>query len=283
MIERLEKLTVCGAMVMMTAVAAAFPEIPKASAKALGVTRGKSFSSGLVFIDGKFLEPPYVVERWGTGIRINSKPVTGQVIDWNEFLKTQTGVKVTKTEVVSTSAPTPVVVSKPAETDYSSALDDLFEDDPKPKKTLTRASFSTAVSVPKPKIATNYELSGDFVKNDASKALTAKINAVRTEIDGILRRGGFICFGGQYSRVTGDSRSALKMLEDLPELQMNSETAEQFRAGVRRANLVYLNDELCQELFRNKVDYRKLQEQRAKIKKEIKWKSMLNDVSSPLL
>ena len=43
--------------------ASAMHEIPKASAKALGVTRGKSFSSGVVFIEGKYIPPPYVVER----------------------------------------------------------------------------------------------------------------------------------------------------------------------------------------------------------------------------
>ena len=59
----------------------AMPEIPVASAKALGVTRGKAFRSGLVFINGKYRAPPYVVSRWGTGLRINDKPVTGQVID----------------------------------------------------------------------------------------------------------------------------------------------------------------------------------------------------------
>ena len=76
----------------------AMPEVPMDSAKALGVTKGKAFRSGLVFINGKYLPPPYVVSRWGTGLRINNKPVTGQIINWTEFLKTQSGVKVSKTE-----------------------------------------------------------------------------------------------------------------------------------------------------------------------------------------
>ena len=61
-------------------------EIPKASGKALGVTRGRQFDAGLVFINGKFIEPPYVVERWGVGISINGTPAVPQVIDWTEFL-----------------------------------------------------------------------------------------------------------------------------------------------------------------------------------------------------
>ena len=93
------------AVALSAAAATAMPAIPKASATALGVTRGRSFSTGVVFLDGKYIEPPYVVERWGTGIRINGKPVTGQVINWNEFLKTQEVVKVSKSEVEAESTP----------------------------------------------------------------------------------------------------------------------------------------------------------------------------------
>ena len=77
---------------VVSATALAMPEIPKASVKALGRTKGGSFSSGVVFVEGKYIEPPYVVERWGNGIRINSTPVTGQIVIWNEFLKTQKGI-----------------------------------------------------------------------------------------------------------------------------------------------------------------------------------------------
>ena len=95
----MRRVTVALAVAMMATAGLAFEPIPKASARALGVTRGKSFSSGAVFVNGKFLAPPYVVERWGTGIRINQTPVTDQVVEWTEFLKTQRGFKMTKTEV----------------------------------------------------------------------------------------------------------------------------------------------------------------------------------------
>lgn len=280
------------AAVMVTATAAmAFQEIPRASAKALGVTKGSAFSSGMVFIDGKYLEPPYVVERWGTGIRINSKPVTGQIIDWNDFLKTQSGVKAVKTEIpVETvhGAQSVVVSSAPKakEVDYVSALDDLFGDDPAPKATAKPIPTPVAAPIPapaaKPKVAVAYELNGDFVRNEASDLLVKRINAARTEIDRILRTGGVICFGDSYSRVTGDSRIASKVLDALPEIQKNSTTIDAFRQGVRRADLVYFNEVLCEELFRNRVDYRKLQERRAKVRRDQRWQNALKDVSAPL-
>ena len=46
-------------MLLLGAVTAgAFPEIPRESGKALGVTKGRAFSEGLVFVNGKFIRPP---------------------------------------------------------------------------------------------------------------------------------------------------------------------------------------------------------------------------------
>ena len=270
--------------------AAGMPEIPRASAKALGVTRGKPFSSGVVFVEGKYMPPPYVVERWGTGIRINSKPVTGSIVPWSDFLKTQDGVKVTKTEADSASAaPAAATTSAaPAASDSDlddTSLDDLFDDDPKPKakKSTSVSASRPAAAPPKPRVSVTYSLDGEFKPNAATKALVARINAVRTEIDRILRNGGFICFGESYSRVTGDSRSALTLLERLPAIQRSAANLNAFRSAVRSAGLVYLNEVLCEELFRNRIDYRRLQEQHEKMKREAELNNMIKEISKPLL
>ena len=275
-------------LVLVSAVTATtafcLPEIPKASARALGVTRSKPFSSGVVFINGKYIPPPYVVERWGTGIRINSRPVTGPLIPWSEFLKTQEGVKVSKSEPSPAPAAPPPQAAAQADDLDDTSLDDLFDDDPKPKKKTTRprvATSSGASAAHKPTVT--YSLEGEFVQNAATKALVSRINAARTEIDKILRNGGFICFGDNYSRVSGDSRSLLKMLEKLPSLQRRSETLQEFKAGVRAAGLVYLNEILCEELFRNKVDYLRLLEKYEKLKQDDDMQNMIRSISTPLL
>lgn len=268
------------AAVALGALAAwAFPEIPRESSKALGVTRGNKFSEGLVFVNGKFIKPPYRVERWGTGIRINKVPVTGQVIDWAEFLKTQPGYTPPPAPEPVPAAPVEPAVTPPAvepANDYDDAsLDDLFDDSPVPKKAEppkpVAAAPRPAASAPKP-VPT---LAGPFVKNDASKALVKKVNAARAEIDRTLRAGGFICFGDGYSRIVGDARAAAKLLDALPEIQMNSETIASFRAAVRLAKLDYLHELVCDDLFRNRIDYRTLLEHREKLRKEQEWKKMM--------
>ena len=285
-----------GVSALLAATALAFPEIPKESAKALGQTRGKPFSSGMVFVNGKYLEPPYVIIRWGTGIRIKAGQelvqVTGQIVDWNEFLKTQGGVKqVMAPESSATSVPAVASATAPAQNTVKaedvdeSSLDDLFDDDPKPKKksasSAPKQSASTVQPVA-PRPQTTYVLEGEFVKNDASKALVKRVNAVRTEIDRILRMGGFICFGDSYSRVVGDSRTLMDMLAALPELQQRSSDLNEFCAGVRSARMTYLNEVLCADLFRNRVDYRKLKDRRTQLKKDFELKNMLDKMSQPL-
>ena len=278
-----------GARCLATATAAIFlataafgmQEIPKASARALGVTKGRSFSSGVVFVEGKYLPPPYVVERWGNGIRINSKPVTGPIIPWNDFLKTQEGVKVTKSEAPAAPAKPAPAATPPAEELDDTSLDDLFDDDPKPAKKKPAQARVSAPVAPKPSVS--YALDGEFVHNATTRSYVSRINSVRTEIDRLLRGGGFICFGESYSRVTGDSRSALRLLEKLPAILRRSETLADFRANVRAAGLVYLNEVLCEELFRNKVDYFKLNERYEKLKRDEETKSMLESIAQPLL
>ena len=268
--------------------AAAFEEIPKESAKALRVTRGRAFSAGLVFVNGKYIDPPYQVERWGTGIRINSIPVTGQVINWTEFVKTQDSATAVKQEAPESAPPPPPPPAAPAKSDVD-ALDDLFDDDPKPQKKTSQSGYSSApanrpAAQPKPRSpAATYTFDGPFVKNDASKALVKRINDLRTEIDGILRKGGFIFFGDEYSRVTGDARTADTMLAALPELMQNSHDVHEFRAGIRSAHMVYINEILSGQLFGNRVDYRRLKERRQQIKSDREWEALLKEAKRPLL
>ena len=161
----------------------------------------------------------------------------------------------------------------------------VLDDNPAPKKSTSSWSApSRRTSTPRPKSASpKYELTGKFVKNDATKAMVKRINDQRTEIDGILRRGGFIFFGDGYSRVVGDSRTVETMLVTLPEIMQRSEEVNAFRAAIRADGMVYINEILSGQLFANRIDYRRLQERRQKLKSEQEWNRLLRDVNKPLL
>ena len=303
-------------VLLAAATALAFPPIPKESAKALGATKGKPVRTGLVFVNGKFLRPPYVVERWGVGIRINRTPVTGQVIAWTDFLKTQdpSAVAVEATAPQGDPAvgelPPPPTDEPPAETapepeadsaetmpavppepaasndaalDEILSLDDLFDaepaDDAAAKKSAPKAAAKPKAKpkAPKPKAPPPPEmkLTGAFVKNDASKALVAKINAARTEIDRQLRNGALLCFGDNYARIVGDAKAAELLLKTLPDAEMKAESAEDLQRMLRAARLDYLHELIIEDFFANRIDYRRLQDYRRKLREDREMDKMI--------
>ena len=257
----------------------AFTPAPKASVKALKVTKGKPFTSGLVFIDGKFIKPPYVVERYGNVIRINGVQATQPVVDWSEFLKTQSGLSVIKTEAPAPeekSAPAPEPVSAAAEADDSDdPLDDLFDDGP--SKPTRRKQASHHAPAPKPKVATTMKLDGEFEMNDRAVGLRSKINLKRTEIDAALRRGGFFCFGSSYSTVSGDSKETERILKELPKIMKAYSDPKPFAVAMRQSGFVYFHPRLVQEFFENRVDYLELQNRCRKMLEEKRFDAMLRN------
>lgn len=272
-------------VVAMLAMFASAIEIPKASAKALGVTRGKSFSEGIVYVNGKYIEPPYVVERWGCGIRINGQNVIAEVVPWSEFVKTQPGAKVTKSEAPAAGEEAEEEEEEDdlddayEEDDDDSSLDDLFDDDPKPAKKAAakKPAKKAAKKAPKkPKATVSYTLTGPFQPNDASKKLVARVNKTRTEINSKLLNGYVIFFGDKYARVTADAHSAELILEKLGDIQNKSKSASELLSSARSAGMVYLTGPVAGDLYRNKIDYIKLQQRREKWKKDRELKKMLN-------
>ncbi len=267
-------------MVAVGTVAVAGHDIPKASAKALGVTKGKPFSSGVAFVDGKYIEPPYVVERWGTGLRINAKPVSGQIIKWDEFLRAaQRAERHSDVEkeipLVAAAAVEPEKGDEDL-VDDTSSLDDLFDDAEK--------SEDTQPTKPDPKPSVQSVKTGpirtqSFVPNEVTRLMVSRINAIRTEVDRVLRSGGFVCFGESYDRITGDSRTALKLMEVMPHLLRQSESEADFKAKMRAAKLDYLNPRLCDDLYRNRFDYPKLQKRYGQMKSDAELARLLNNAN----
>lgn len=274
----MKKIALMLSIALMALSALCFEAIPKASAKNLGATGGKEIKTGIVFVNGKFIPAPYKVERWGTGIRINGQFVTGQIVSWNDFVKTQPGAERVETSVGGSSGDDDEASSggedEPmddlwADDDDDMGLDDLFDDEPKPKKSAAKKPAAKK-KAKKPTKKVTYKLKGEFVHNDQTKALINKINSTRADIDRHLRLGGMICFGDRYSRVTIDKGPAMKLLDKLPELQQNSSSPEELTAGIRLLRMDFISRDLCREFYLNRVDYHNLQQLRKKLKADAK-------------
>jgi len=229
--------------------------VPKEAVKALQITKGKPCKTGVVFMDGKYIAPPYVVKRYGTAIMINDVQVTAPLVAWDEFVKTQSGVQVTRTETPAAVMPEPVEEPEVEESVEDDPLADLFDDDPKPAAKKSPAKKKRVRKPPKPTVTTTYSMEGDFVMNDASKALVEKINRYRTDVNARLMKGGFIFFGSNYSRVSGEARETKRLLETLPGLMRTCTSGSQLFAELRGKNFFYLTEPIANDLYRNKYLY----------------------------
>lgn len=261
---------------------AAPPAVPKEAVKALQITKGKPCKTGAVFMDGKYIAPPYVVKRYGTAIMINDVQVTAPLVAWEEFIKTQSGVQVTRTETPAAdaaAAPAPVeepVVEEPEEA-ADDPLADLFDDDPKPakKKPVAKKKRTVRKAPPKPTVTTTYAMEGDFVMNDASKALLERINRYRTDVNARLLKGGFVFFGSNYSRVSGEAREAKRLLTTLPGLMRNSSDGAQLYAEFRRNNFLYLTEAIANDVIRHKHLYPQIEARARQMAEEEKFNNLM--------
>ena len=262
----------------------AFAAVPKQALVELKATVGKPFSAGLVFVNGKFLDPPYKVERYGTALRINGIQVTNEIIPWTEFLKTQAGVRVEKVEPPpAAAAPAPVqeTASAAEETatsdSYTDDIDDLFDDDPKPKKKVAAkpAAVKRQPKAAPPQPTTTVVLDGEFVPNDKTKAMVARINKERTRVETVLRKGGCYFFGTRYTPISVDRMPAEMFLSSIPGVMKSNTAFEPFSSAARAKGITFLSEAVLRDLFRNRLDYIRLIAREKAIKEEGKWGTML--------
>lgn len=241
-------------LVALAGVAApSFEKIPDEARTALRGTRGRPTSTGLVFVNGHYLKPPYVLARYGTAIFVNNVQVTDQIVPWRTFLATQPGAA-----PAAASAPAPAAPAKKA-----TAIDDLFDDAPAPAAKDAEAPAPAAGS------------SGKFEMNEKAKALLKRINDQRTALNRRLRNGETCFFGKGYARVDVPQRLGRDLIGVLPEAMRDASDGADLHSRMRARGFVFLNAQICAELIANRADYTELVERRKKLKEEDDLQKML--------
>ena len=226
-----------------------FEKVPDAARTALKGARGKPVRKGFVFVNGHYLQPPYVVARYGTAIFVNDVQVTGQVVSWKSFLATQPGG-------APAATPAPAAPAKKA-----TAIDDLFDD----------GAPAAAASAPAA------DAGGDaFVANARSNQLLKRVNDYRTDVNKRLLNGD-ACFFGRYGFVAVQQRLCRGLLDVLPEAIRDSENGAELFGRMRAKGLPYLNVNICADLIENRADYSALVERRRKEKEDEEVQKMLSN------
>ena len=272
-----------------------FEEVPASANKYLKAVKGKPIRTGMVFVNGHYVKPPYVLMRSGTALFVNhGTQITGQVVPWRAFLATQSGVIAAQQAVAAATAAAaqPVAPQRttpaPASPVVIQNVDDLFDDAPStPSPSPSPASEPEATSTPSlsshPIVAQKMsalseaeaEAEASFVPNEHSRALLKRINDRRSYFDRKLREGNMIFFGSRYSPVTVDPRLVRNLLAVLPDAIREADDGAQLFATLRSKGIVYLSREVCDDLVENRQDYPKLIEYRRSIEKDDELRKLL--------
>lgn len=251
-------LAACALLVAAQA-APSFEKVPDPAMSALKGTRGKPFTSGLVFCNGAYVKPPYRVIRYGTAIFVNDRQVTDQIVSWKAFLATQGGY----VAPVAASAKPQSAAAKA----NTGSIDDLFDDEPaKSASGGTSAAAAAEESIPE----------AGFSPNAKSEALLKKVNAARLEIQRKLKDGNICFFGARYGRVVVEPRVAKALLDALPEAISDAADGAALAAALRAKGFVFMQRELCDDLIENRKDYPQIIERRRALREEASLQKMFD-------
>ena len=268
---------VIGALVLAAGAAAPqFEEVPSGANKYLKAVRGKPIRTGMVFVNGHYQKPPYVLMRSGTALFLNNgTQITGQIVPWKAFLATQSGGAAVFAPPPAPSAP---VRPRTVQPRTVQSVDDLFDDTPPPEPepaapTPAPAAPSATASETAAAIAA---LESSFTPNEQTRLMLKRINDRRSYFDRKLREGNVIFFGTRYSPVTVDTRLVRSLLAVLPEAIREANDGAQLFAMLRGKGIAYLSREVCDDLVENRADYPQILEYRRAIEKDEELKRLLD-------
>ena len=256
-----------------------FPPVPKAAIAELKRAVGGPISKGVVFVNGRYIAPPYKVERCGNAISVNSVQVTAPLVDWNEFLRQQQGYRVETVpyppERKMVEEDVPFEIEEEIEVEVSDDdVDDLFGDEEKKpdaaakknvrkiRKKVKRIEMrrqTVEKEVPSdrpPRKVVRFD--GEFRHNFRVRALLAKIDGERSLIEKRLRDGWIVCYGAKYPRAEGDAAAARQVLSQLWRVEKESSTLDGFVSAAQSSGLGFLPIGVLRDLFSNRLDYPKL-------------------------
>lgn len=237
-----------------------FETVPSGANKALKAVKGKPIRSGIVFVNGRYVKPPYVLMRSGTALFINhGTQITDQVVPWKTFIATQGGA--------SAATPAPKAAA-PAPAKTVQSVDDLFADTPAPAPSKPSAPAPAAA-------ADSVDENADFTHNEQSRRLLKRINDRRSYLDRKLREGNIMFFGSRYAVVNVSPRLARSLIAILPEAMRDASDGADLHGILRGKGIAYMNREVCEDLIENRQDYLKLIERRKEMAKDDELRRLL--------
>ena len=266
--------------------AAMLPDVPEEAVLELGTASGTPQPGGFVFIEGRYIPPPYTVVRKGNGIFVNRIQVA-QPIPWSRVEGGESAPQpqpqpkadadgdfeeVSEEPAVApppAPAPVPAPVPVPAATPAparSPSIDDLFADDeeevkPPPARpvapvvqTLPKKKEKPADAAPLPPLS--------------KERLKENLDKLRLRYETALSRKEILFFSYGHTSISGNSGAARTLIGVLPTALRASTSPDDLLLRLRAGGVYFLDLATARMLYRNKLTFPQLQLRLEKIKKE---------------
>jgi hypothetical protein len=254
-------------IIVALAARAQLPEVTEMALSELGTTLGQPTMNGFVFIEGRYIKPPYTVTRRGNAIFINRiqieqpvawprnvapAPAAARAIDADGDFEPITP------EEAQPATPQPAAADAQAKAVQS--IDDLFaddDDDPAPAPQPAAVQPTAPASAP-------IAISPEERKREKALALEA-IERIRVGYEQALMRGEIFFFGQRHNRVNGTYGTARTLIGVLPSALRYAESPLDLQNRLKQGGVYFLDIGICSEVFRHKNTFPLLEERLRKI------------------
>ncbi|MDD4019066.1 MAG: hypothetical protein PHV28_14120 [Kiritimatiellae bacterium] len=240
------------------------PEVPEEALAELGTTLGMPQRAGFVFIEGRYLPPPYTVTRKGNGIFINRIQIQ-QPVPWDAFNGAPgngTGKKAVDADGDFEKVDAPQKTASPGDSTAPQAvksIDDLFADgEEKP------AMPANAAPEPQAPARTAKALGTEEVKQKKDE-LRANLERLRKGYEQALAQGEMFFFSQRHNRVNGNYGTARTLMGVLPKALRHAQSPQDLMARLNQGGVYFIDLGMCSALFKNKHTFPLLEERLTKI------------------
>ena len=270
-----------------SAVAAELPEVPAEAVAELGSTFGTPQMNGFVFIEGRYVPPPYTVTRKGNGLFINriqfEQPVAWSFFDTSDAAAGGAAAPKKAVDADGDFQEVGKAAVKPAAPDVQSAaekpktvksIDDLFADDkdaaPAAKQPVADAGepapLAAAPAATQPP-ATLQPMAKRFPEDikRQKEELRATLENLRKGYEQALSRGEVFFFGQRNCRLNGNYGTARTLMGVLPNALRQSQTPQDLLQRLNQGDIYFVDLGICTALFKNKNTFPLLEERLQKI------------------
>lgn len=239
-------------------VAAPLPDVTELATEELGSTYGQPQMSGFVFIDGRYVAPPYTVTRRGNGIFINRIQVE-QPVAWPRTVGAVTvGAEPVAKKTIDDDGDFEVVAPEqaqaaPAPAKTVKSIDDLFADEDEEEPVAVPVAPATT-AVPAPAVKRMPE----DIEREKAQTVEA-IDRIRKGYEQALANGEIYFFGQRHHRVNGTYGSARTLMGVLPSALRQALSPQDLQQRLRQGGVYFIDLAICSELFKNKTTFPQLE------------------------